>query len=124
MPAEKTQTKEESETDSNTEEEKEQKNRIRIKIKAYDHKLIDESAKNIVKTAERMGADISGPVPLPTDRHMWTVNRSTFVHDQAKDQFEMRIHKRLIDIYDPTPKLIDSLQDLDLPAGVDIEVKY
>lgn len=124
MPAEKTQTKEESETDSNTEEEKEQKNRIRIKIKAYDHKLIDESAKNIVKTAKRMGANISGPVPLPTDRHMWTVNRSTFVHDQAKDQFEMRIHKRLIDIYDPTPKLIDSLQDLDLPAGVDIEVKY
>jgi small subunit ribosomal protein S10 len=122
MPAEKTETKEESETAS--EEDQEQKNRIRIKIKAYDHKLIDESAKNIVKTAKRMGADISGPVPLPTDRHMWTVNRSTFVHDQAKDQFEMRIHKRLIDIYDPSPKLIDSLQDLDLPAGVDIEVRY
>lgn len=122
MPAEKTETKEESETA--TDEDQEQKNRIRIKIKAYDHKLIDESAKNIVKTAKRMGANITGPVPLPTDRHMWTVNRSTFVHDQAKDQFEMRIHKRLIDIYEPSPKLIDSLQDLDLPAGVDIEVKY
>lgn len=124
MPSETTKTKEESESETKTDQEDDQKNRIRIKIKAYDHKLIDESAKNIVKTAKRMGAEISGPVPLPTDRHMWTVNRSTFVHDQAKDQFEMRIHKRLIDIFEPTPKLIDSLQDLDLPAGVDIEVKY
>lgn len=106
------------------EQKKSEGQKIRIKIKAYDHKLIDESASQICKTAKRLGAKIAGPVPLPTERHRWTVNRSTFVHKDARDQYEMRIHKRLIDIYNPSPKLIDSLQDLDLPSGVEIEVKY
>lgn len=99
------------------------KPRIRIKIKAYDHKIIDQSAKLIVDTAERSGAVISGPVPLPTEIRKYTVNRSTFKHKDARDQYEMRTHKRLIDISNPTPKTIDSLINLDLPAGVDIEIK-
>jgi len=99
------------------------KPRIRIKIKAYDHKIIDQSAKLIVDTAERSGAVISGPVPLPTEIRKYTVNRSTFKHKDARDQYEMRTHKRLIDITNPTPKTIDSLINLDLPAGVDIEIK-
>ena len=103
--------------------EEDAKPRIRIKIKAYDHKIIDQSAKLIVETAERSGAGISGPVPLPTEKRKYTVNKSTFVHKDARDQYEMRIHKRLIDIVSPTPKTIDSLTNLDLPAGVDIEIK-
>jgi len=99
------------------------KPRIRIKIKAYDHKIIDQSAKLIVETAQRSGASISGPVPLPTEVRKYTVNKSTFVHKDARDQYEMRTHKRLIDIDNPTPKTIDSLTNLDLPAGVDIEIK-
>ena len=99
------------------------KPRIRIKIKAYDHKIIDQSAKLIVDTAERSGAKISGPVPLPTEIKRYTVNKSTFVHKDARDQYEMRTHKRLIDIISPTPKTISSLTNLDLPAGVDIEIK-
>lgn len=99
------------------------KPRIRIKIKAYDHKIIDQSAKLIVDTAERSGARISGPVPLPTEIKRYTVNKSTFVHKDAREQYEMRTHKRLIDITDPTPKTISSLTNLDLPAGVDIEIK-
>jgi small subunit ribosomal protein S10 len=101
----------------------EAKPRIRIKIKAYDHKIIDQSAKLIVDTAERSGAKISGPVPLPTEIKRYTVNRSTFVHKDARDQFEMRTHKRFIDIENPTAKTISSLTSLDLPAGVDIEIK-
>lgn len=101
----------------------EAKPRIRIKIKAYDHKIIDQSAKLIVETAQRSGASISGPVPLPTQIKRYTVNKSTFVHKDARDQYEMRTHKRLIDILNPTPKTIDSLTNLDLPAGVDIEIK-
>lgn len=97
--------------------------RIRIKIKAYDNKIIDQSAKKIIETAERTGANIAGPVPLPTEIHKVTVNKSTFVHKDARDQFEMRTHKRLIDILDPTSKTIESLTNLDLPAGVDIEIK-
>ena len=97
--------------------------RIRIKIKAYDHKVIDQSARKIVETAERTGAGIAGPVPLPTETHKVTVNRSTFVHKNARDQYEMRVHKRLIDILNPTSKTIDNLTNLDLPAGVDIEIK-
>lgn len=97
--------------------------RIRIKIKAYDNKIIDKSAKQIVETAMRTGATITGPVPLPTETHKVTVNRSTFVHKDARDQYEMRIHKRFIDIWNPNPKTIDSLTNLDLPAGVDIEIK-
>jgi small subunit ribosomal protein S10 len=103
--------------------EEEVKPRIRIKIKAYDHKIIDQSARLIVDTAQRSGADISGPVPLPTEIRKFTVNRSTFVYKDARDQYEMRIHKRLIDILNPTPKTIDNLTNLDLPAGVDIEIK-
>jgi small subunit ribosomal protein S10 len=103
--------------------EEEAKPRIRIKIKAYDHKIIDQSAKQIVETAQRSGASITGPVPLPTEIRKVTVNRSTFVFKDARDQYEMRIHKRLIDILNPTPKTIDSLTNLDLPAGVDIEIK-
>lgn len=99
------------------------KQRIRIKIKAYDHKLIDQSAKQIVETAQRYGAEIYGPVPLPTEIHKYTVNRSTFVHKDSREQFEMRVHKRLIDILNPGAKVIDSLTNLNLPAGVDIEVK-
>jgi len=99
------------------------KPRIRIKIKAYDHKIIDQSAKLIVETAQRSGASIAGPVPLPTEIRKYTVNKSTFVHKDSRDQYEMRIHKRLIDIISPTPKTIDSLTNLDLPAGVDVEIK-
>ena len=100
-----------------------QATRIRIKIKAYDNKIIDQSVKKIIETAERTGANIVGPVPLPTEIHKVTVNKSTFVHKDARDQFEMRTHKRLIDIINPTSKTIESLTNLDLPAGVDIEIK-
>ncbi len=99
------------------------KPKIRIKIRAYDHKLIDQSSKQIVDTAKRTGAQISGPVPLPTESTKYTVLRSTFVHKDSREQFEMRIHKRMIDILDPTPKTIDSLTNLNLPAGVDVEIK-
>lgn len=97
--------------------------RVRIKIKAYDHKIIDQSAKKIVETAERTGASVTGPVPLPTDIKRMTVNRSTFKHKHSRDQYEMRTHKRMIDIWNPTPKTIDQLTSMDLPAGVDIEIK-
>ena len=99
------------------------KSKIRIKIKAYDHKLIDQSAKQIVDTAKRSGATITGPIPLPTEKTKYTVLRSTFVHKDSREQFEMRVHKRLIDITEPTPKTIDSLTNLNLPAGVDVEIK-
>jgi small subunit ribosomal protein S10 len=97
--------------------------RVRIKIKAYDNKIIDQSARKIVETAERSGASIFGPVPLPTEIHKVTVNKSTFVHKDSRDQYEMVIHKRLIDIWNPTAKTIENLTSLDLPAGVDIEIK-
>jgi len=103
--------------------EEEAKPRIRVKIKAYDHKVIDRSARQIAETAERTGAEIAGPVPLPTQIRKYTVNKSTFVHKDSRDQYEMRLHKRLIDIFNPTPKTIDSLTNLDLPAGVDVEIK-
>ena len=101
----------------------EEQQRIRIKIRAYDHKLIDQSAKQIVDTARKSGAQISGPVPLPTEKTKYTVLKSTFVHKDSRDQYEMRIHKRLIDILNPTQKTIDSLTNLNLPAGVDVEIK-
>ncbi|PIR72238.1 MAG: 30S ribosomal protein S10 [Candidatus Nealsonbacteria bacterium CG10_big_fil_rev_8_21_14_0_10_36_24] len=101
----------------------ETKSRLRIKLKAYDYKVIDNSAKQIVDAALRYGADISGPVPLPTEIHKYTVNRSTFVHKDAREQFEMRVHKRLIDILNPNSSIIDALMNLTLPAGVDIEIK-
>ena len=97
--------------------------KIRIKIKAYDHKLIDQSAKQIVETAKRTGASISGPIPLPTEKTKYTVLRSTFVHKDSREQFEMRVHKRLIDILNSNTKTIDSLTNLNLPAGVDVEIK-
>jgi small subunit ribosomal protein S10 len=103
--------------------EQKESTRVRIRIKAYDHKVIDQSARKIVETAERTGAVITGPVPLPTEMHRMTVNRSTFVHKNSRDQYEMRIHKRLIDIWNPNPKTIEQLTNLDLPAGVDIEIK-
>lgn len=104
-------------------QEKTETGRIRIKIRAYDHKLIDQSARQIVETAKRAGAVVIGPVPLPTEKTKYTVNRSTFVHKNAREQFEMRIHKRLIDIGTTTPKAIDALSNMNLPAGVDIEIK-
>lgn len=97
--------------------------RIRIKIRAYDHKLIDQSAKQIVDTAKKSGASIAGPVPLPTEKTKYTVLKSTFVFKDSRDQYEMRIHKRLIDIVSPTQKTIDALTNLNLPAGVDVEIK-
>jgi len=103
--------------------EEEVKQRIRIKIQAYDHKLIDQSIKQIVEIVERYEAEIRGPVPLPTQIHKYTVNRSTFVHKDSREQYEMRVHKRLIDIINPTAKVIDALMGLNLPAGVDIEIK-
>ncbi|MEX0594521.1 MAG: 30S ribosomal protein S10 [Patescibacteria group bacterium] len=99
------------------------KQSIRIKLKAYDYRVIDRSAKKIIEAAERTGAIIAGPIPLPTEKSLVTVNRSTFVHKDAREQFEIRIHKRIIDVLDPTPKTLDALMNLDLPAGVDIEIK-
>src|SRR3989338_6374873 len=99
------------------------KPRLRIKLRAYDHKVIDSSTRQIVETALRYGAEIAGPVPLPTEIHKYTVNRSSFVHKDAREQFETRIHKRLVDILNPNPKVIDALTNLNLPAGVDIEIK-
>lgn len=92
-------------------------------MRAYDSKIIDNSVKQIVDTALRNGADVVGPIPLPTEIHRYTVNRSSFVHKNAREQYEMRVHKRLIDILSPTPSTINSLTNLNLPAGVDIEVK-
>lgn len=97
--------------------------KIRIKIRAYDNKIIDQSAKTIVETAERQGATVIGPVPLPTEKKRYTVNRSTFVHKDAREQFEIRTHKRLIAIVNPSAKAIDALMHLNLPAGVDVEIK-
>ncbi len=92
-------------------------------MRAYDNKIIDSSVKQIVDTARRQGAEVVGPVPVPTEIHKYTVNRSSFVHKNAREQYEMRVHKRLIDILNPNPKVIDSLTNLNLPAGVDIEIK-
>jgi len=103
--------------------EKEIKNKLRIKLRAYDHKVIDSSAKQIIEVVLRYGVEILGPVPLPTEIHKYTVNRSSFIHKDSREQFEMRIHKRLIDILSPNPKVIDALTNLTLPAGVDIEIK-
>ncbi|MFA6017735.1 MAG: 30S ribosomal protein S10 [Patescibacteria group bacterium] len=99
------------------------KQRIRIKIRAYDHKIIDSATQTIIKTAERSGAEVLGPVPLPTEIRRFTVNRSTFIDKTSRDQYEMRVHKRLIDIVSPTERTIDALMSLNLPAGVDIEIK-
>jgi len=107
-------------TSKTTEEEKP---RIRIKIRAYDHKIIDQATQTIIKTAVRSGAKVLGPVPLPTENRKYTVNRSTFVHKDSREQYEMRVHKRLIDIAEPSERTIDALMNLNLPAGVDVEIK-
>ncbi len=103
--------------------EDEVKQRIRIKIRAYDHKIIDKSCQTIIDTAERTGAEVSGPVPLPTEKSKYTLIRSPFVHKDSREQYEMRVHKRLIDILEPSPETVDELSNLNLPAGVDIEIK-
>lgn len=97
--------------------------KLRIKLKAYDHKIIDNSAKQIIDIANRYGAEVLGPVPLPTEIFKYTVNRSSFVHKNAREQFEMRVHKRLIDILNPSQDIIEALRDLNLPSGVDITIK-
>ncbi len=97
--------------------------KIRIRLKAYDHEVIDQSTKKIVETVTRTNAQLRGPVPLPTDKHRFTVIRSPFKDKDSREHFEMRVHKRLLDILDPSPKTVDALQRLDLPAGVDIEIK-
>ncbi len=97
--------------------------RIRIRLKAYDHRLLDQSALQIVETAQRTGADVVGPVPLPTRIEKFTVNRSPHIDKKSREQFEMRTHKRLLDIVDPTPQTVDALMKLDLAAGVDVEIK-
>lgn len=100
-----------------------EKEKLRLKIKAYDHKLIDNSCRQIVDTAKRHDAEVVGPIPLPTEIRKYTVNRSTFIDKNSREQFEIRIHKRLIDILNPKQSIIESLSNLTLPAGVDIEIK-
>jgi small subunit ribosomal protein S10 len=102
---------------------KEDKQKIRVIIRAFDHKIVDESAKTIIDTAERSGSLVTGPIPLPSKIDKITVNKSTFVNKDAREQFEIRTHKRLIDITDHTPNTIEALSNLNLPAGVDIEIK-
>ncbi len=97
--------------------------KIRIRLKAYDHRVLDQSTSEIVETARRTGARLAGPIPLPTDLNKWTVLRSPHVDKKSREQFEMRIHKRLIDIHNSTPQTVDALMKLDLPAGIDIEIK-
>jgi small subunit ribosomal protein S10 len=97
--------------------------KIRIRLKAFDHKILDQSAERIVDTAKRTGAKVSGPIPLPTEKNVYTVLRSVHIDKDSREQFEMRTHKRLIDILEPTSKTVDALMRLDLPAGVDIEIK-
>lgn len=97
--------------------------KLRIKLKAYDHKIIDSSAKQIIDIANRLGATVLGPIPLPTEILKYTVNRSTFIHKNAREQFEMRVHKRVIDILNPSADIVEALRDLNLPSGVDIAIK-
>ena len=97
--------------------------KLRLRVKSYDHRLLDNSIKQIVDALERHNADMVGPIPLPTGFKRYTVNRSSFVHKDAREQFELRVHKRLIDINKPSAKIIESLSDLNLPAGVEVEIK-
>ena len=96
---------------------------IRIRLKAFDHRILDTSTREIVDTARRTGARLAGPIPLPTEINKWTVLRSPHVDKKSREQFEIRTHKRLIDIFEPTPQTVDALMKLDLPAGVDVEIK-
>ncbi len=100
-----------------------EKEKLRLRLRAYDHKLIDTSCRQIIDTAERQDAEVIGPIPLPTEMKKYTVNRSTFIDKDSREQFELRIHKRLIDILNPNQAIIESLSRLNLPAGVDIEIK-
>ena len=100
-----------------------QKEMIRIRLKAYDHQLIDQSAEKIVETAKRTGAEVSGPIPLPTKKEIITILRSVHKHKDSREQFERRTHKRLIDVVKPSPKTVEALMALELPAGVEIEIK-
>jgi small subunit ribosomal protein S10 len=100
-----------------------QKQRIRIRLKAYDHRVIVQAAKQIIDTALRTGASLAGPIPLPTKKNVYTVVKSPFIYKKSREQFEMRTHKRLIDVLDPTTKTVDSLMSLSLPAGCDVEIK-
>jgi small subunit ribosomal protein S10 len=104
-------------------DEQPQKERLRLRIKSYDAKLIDSSARQIIEAIKRHGGDVVGPIPLPTEFKRYSVNRSTFVHKKSGEAYEMRVHKRLIDITNPAQKIIESLTDLNLPAGVDVEIK-
>jgi small subunit ribosomal protein S10 len=97
--------------------------KIRIRLKAYDHKVIDQSVQQIIQSTERAGSHVVGPIPLPTHKARYTVNKSPMKHKDSREQFEIRTHKRLIEIHDPNPKTIDALMSLNLPAGVDIEIK-
>ena len=97
--------------------------KLRIKLKSYDHKIIDNSARQIIDIANRYGAKVAGPIPLPTEISKYTVNRSSFVHKNAREQFEIRVHKRIIDILSPNQDIIEALRDLNLPSGVDITIK-
>ena len=97
--------------------------KIRIKLKAYEHNLIDQSAERIVETAKRTGARVSGPIPLPTEKEIVTILRATHKYKDSREQFERRTHKRLIDIHNPNPRTVDAMMKLDLPAGVEIEIK-
>ena len=97
--------------------------RIRIRLKAFDHWLVDQTAGDIVRTAQKTGASVSGPIPLPTKRERWTILRSPHIDKKSREQFELRTHKRLIDILDSRPQTVDALTKLDLPAGVDVEIK-
>ncbi|SRR6056297_490128 len=120
MAESKTTTKEKKEQNSKKEEYKQ---KIRIKIRAFDHKIIDKSTRTIIDTIEKNGDKFFGPIPLPVEKKKYTVNRSTFVHKKSKDQYEMRIYKRIIDIIDPSAKMIEDLSGLSLPSGVDVEIK-
>ena len=97
--------------------------KIRIRLKAYDHRLLDKSTTEIVETAKRTGTELAGPIPLPTEKNKWTVLRSPHVDKKSREQFEIRTHKMLIDIFEPTSQTVDALMKLDLPAGVDVEIK-
>lgn len=110
-------------TDTTTEKAAGAINKLRIRVRAYEHKILDASVKQIIDTAMRFDANVVGPIPLPTEIKKYTVNRSTFVHKDAREQFEMRTHKRVIDILNPSPKVVEALTNLSLPSGVNIDVK-
>lgn len=112
-----------TETTSNSDKAAGAISKLRIRVRAYEHKILDSSVKQIIDTAQRFDATVVGPIPLPTEIKKYTVNRSTFVHKDAREQFEMRTHKRVIDILNPSPKVVEALTNLSLPSGVNIDVK-